>query len=257
MTERLCATDAYLATCEASVTAVTEGGVVLDRTVFYARGGGQPGDTGLLRWQGGEAVVTDTVSSREAGEVVHVLAEGVTAPAVGTSVTAEIDWPRRHRLMRTHTALHALSGVIFTTDVATTSTLATTWASAQPRQGYVSSIAVDPVSPLTAYATYSTYNFGTQIGHVFRTTNGGGGWTRIDLSLPDMPVHSVVVHPTRLDTLYIGTDLGVFVTTDGGASWMRENTGFANVVVEHLQIVGSRLFAFTHGRSAWSVLLAQ
>ena len=70
-----------------------------------------------------------------------------------------------------------------------------------------------------------------------------------------MPVHSVVVHPTQPDTLYIGTDLGVFVTTDGGASWMRENTGFANVITEHLEINNGRLFAFTHGRSAWSVRL--
>ena len=63
---------------------------------------------------------------------------------------------------------------------------------------------------------------------MFQTVDGGATWTRIDLTLPDMPVHSVVVHPTRASTLYIGTDLGVFVTTDGGGTWMRENTGFAN-----------------------------
>ena len=149
------------------------------------------------------------------------------------------------------------SGLIFTTGVATTATSATVWTVSQPRQGYVSSIAVDPADPLVAYATYSTYNFGTHAGHVFKTVNGGASWTRIDATLPDMPVHSVVVHPTRPDTLYIGTDLGVFVTLDGGGSWMRENTGFANVVTEHLQILGGRLFAFTHGRSAWSVALAE
>ena len=114
MTERLSATDAYLTTCDAIVTAVVDDGVVLDRTVFYARGGGQPGDTGIVRWAGGQAPVTDTVLSRETGDIVHVLAEGSDVPAVGTLVTAEIDWGRRHRLMRTHTALHALSGVIFT-----------------------------------------------------------------------------------------------------------------------------------------------
>ena len=91
---------------------------------------------------------------------------------------------------------------------------------------------------------------------MFKTVNGGATWVRIDLTLPDMPVHSVVAHPTRPDTLYIGTDLGVFVTTDAGASWMRENTGFANVIVEHLQITQGRLFAFTHGRSVFSVALA-
>ena len=147
------------------------------------------------------------------------------------------------------------SGRIFTTNTATTATSSTVWASAQPRQGYVSSIAVDPANPLIAYATYSTYNFGTHLGHVFKTVDGGGVWTRIDLTLPDMPVHSIVVHPTQPDTLYIGTDLGVFVTTDGGGSWMRENTGFANVITEHLELKGNRLYAFTHGRSVWNVTL--
>lgn len=149
----------------------------------------------------------------------------------------------------------ATSGLIFTTTAATTATSATVWQVRQPRRGYVSSIAVDPVNPQVAYATYSTYNFGTQLGHVFQTVDGGATWTRIDSTLPDMPVHSIVVHPTQSSTLYIGTDLGVFVTTDGGATWMRENTGFANVVTEHLEINNGRLFAFTHGRSAWSVPL--
>jgi misacylated tRNA(Ala) deacylase len=111
MTEELCSADAHLTTCDARLTAVTEEGVVLDRTVCYARGGGQPGDTGTLRWDGGEATVTDTVKSRESGDVVHVV-EGAT-PAVGTPVTVEIDWARRYTHMRTHTALHALSGIVF------------------------------------------------------------------------------------------------------------------------------------------------
>jgi misacylated tRNA(Ala) deacylase len=114
VTERLCSTDAYLTTCEATVTAVTDDGVILDRTVFYARGGGQPGDTGVLRWDGGEARVVDTVSSRETGDVLHVVEPDAPRAEIGQAVTGEIDWERRHRLMRTHTALHALSGVIFT-----------------------------------------------------------------------------------------------------------------------------------------------
>jgi photosystem II stability/assembly factor-like uncharacterized protein len=158
--------------------------------------------------------------------------------------------------MQNLTVAPAFTGRIYTTNVATTLTAPVTWASAQPRQGYVSSIGVDPTNPLIAYATYSTYNSGANVGHVFKTTNGGASWSRIDLSLPDMPVHSVVVHPTQPDTLYIGTDLGVFVTIDGGVNWMRENTGFANVVTEHLELNNGRLFAFTHGRSAWSVELA-
>jgi misacylated tRNA(Ala) deacylase len=104
--------DAYLATTGASVTGLADEGVVLDRTVFYPRGGGQPGDTGTIRWEGGEGRVGDTV--KRGADVLHVLEPGQPAPPVGTAVTAEVDWARRHRLMRTHTALHALSGIVFT-----------------------------------------------------------------------------------------------------------------------------------------------
>jgi misacylated tRNA(Ala) deacylase len=111
MTDDLFARDSYLKSCDANVIAVTDEGLVLDRTVFYARGGGQPGDTGVLRWDGGEVRVSDTFKSRETGELIHAV-EG-PPPAVGTSVAAEIDWDRRHVIMRTHTALHSLSGVVF------------------------------------------------------------------------------------------------------------------------------------------------
>lgn len=113
MTDALCATDSYLQECDAIVTGVRDEGVVLDRTVSYARGGGQPGDTGTLRWEGGEARVADTVKSRETGDLLHVLEEGATQPPLGAAVTISIDWDRRHELMRTHTALHALSGIVF------------------------------------------------------------------------------------------------------------------------------------------------
>ncbi len=109
MTEQLYSTDAYLRSCRATVTGVTAEGVELDRTVFYARGGGQPGDTGLLSWDGGAARVADTV--KQEGRLLHVI-DG-DPPAAGSSLTAEIDWDRRHLLMRTHTALHALSGIVF------------------------------------------------------------------------------------------------------------------------------------------------
>ncbi|MGE5225273.1 MAG: alanyl-tRNA editing protein [Planctomycetaceae bacterium] len=114
MTDDLYSRDAYLRACDATVLAVSEAGVVLDRTVSYARGGGQPGDTGVLRWDGGEARIADTVKSRETGEVVHVLEDGAVPPPVGAGVTCEIDWGRRHVLMRTHTALHSLSGIVYT-----------------------------------------------------------------------------------------------------------------------------------------------
>jgi misacylated tRNA(Ala) deacylase len=112
MTDRLSATDAYLASCEAVVLEVADEGVVLDRTVFYPRGGGQPGDSGTLAWDGGEVAVTDTFTSRETGKVLHGI-DGDPPPA-GTTVTVTIDWERRYLHMRTHTALHALSGVVFT-----------------------------------------------------------------------------------------------------------------------------------------------
>ncbi|HKZ75881.1 MAG TPA: alanyl-tRNA editing protein [Actinomycetota bacterium] len=109
MTEEICATDAYARTCDATVIAAGEDAVVLDRTVCYARSGGQPGDTGVLRWDGGETRVVDTV--KQGGTLRHLI--GGTPPPVGASVTAEIDWDRRHALMRTHTALHALSGIVW------------------------------------------------------------------------------------------------------------------------------------------------
>jgi len=112
MTDEIFSRDAYQASTEATVVEVRDDGLVLDRTVFYARGGGQPGDTGVLRWDGGDVRVADTVKS--AGDVLHVLEEGSVPPPVGTAVVAEIDWARRHTLMRTHTALHALSGIVFT-----------------------------------------------------------------------------------------------------------------------------------------------
>jgi misacylated tRNA(Ala) deacylase len=109
MTENLAAVDAYLRECDGRVIAIDDGGVVLDRTVFYARGGGQPGDTGSLTWGGGSATVIDTYYKD--GAHFHLL-EG-SPPSVGTDVHGEIDWERRYTLMRTHTALHVLSAIIF------------------------------------------------------------------------------------------------------------------------------------------------
>ena len=101
--------DAYLRAFTATVTAVDGSRVALDRTAFYATGGGQPHDTGRL---GGARVVE---VRKEGDEVWHTLAEGDGVPAVGEQVDGEIDWDRRHQLMRTHTALHILCGVIWHT----------------------------------------------------------------------------------------------------------------------------------------------
>ncbi|MCB1844288.1 MAG: alanyl-tRNA editing protein, partial [Halioglobus sp.] len=111
MTETLFREDAYLRDCAATVMEVIDGSAVLDRTVFYATGGGQPGDTGVLRWDGGEARVVDTRYG-DAGAIRHVLGADSDAPPEGVGVTAAVDWDRRYRHMRMHTALHLLGVVL-------------------------------------------------------------------------------------------------------------------------------------------------
>jgi misacylated tRNA(Ala) deacylase len=108
-TELLYATDAYLRSFDAWVLEVTPDGAVLDRTAFYPTGGGQPHDQGTLSWNGQS---TRVVEVRKSGpHVLHRL-EG-EPPPVGAEVHGEIDWERRYALMRHHTALHSMSGVIY------------------------------------------------------------------------------------------------------------------------------------------------
>ena len=117
-TELVFRTDPYAAACNATVTAITpRGGIVLDRTVFYPTGGGQPGDSGLLQLSdGSEIAITTTVKggAEDGGPdiVVHVPAEGSELPQPGTTVKATLDWKRRHSHMRVHTCLHLLSAVL-------------------------------------------------------------------------------------------------------------------------------------------------
>jgi misacylated tRNA(Ala) deacylase len=111
MTERLFLDQPTLDRMTAGVVATDAGGVVLDRTVFYARSGGQPGDIGVLRWNDAEAVVTDTIKG-DGETILHVLAPDAPVPPVGAEVEGVIDWDRRHRLMRMHTALHLLCSLI-------------------------------------------------------------------------------------------------------------------------------------------------
>lgn len=107
MTEELFREDAFARDCEATIVGLSDGGVLLDRTVFYSTGGGQPGDHGrLVAGDGTTFEVIDTVKTADG--IVHRLAEGATPPPVGTRLRAEIDWPRRHRLMRMHSAMHLL-----------------------------------------------------------------------------------------------------------------------------------------------------
>jgi misacylated tRNA(Ala) deacylase len=111
MTEKLFLDDPRLRTMTATVLVSGPEGIELDRTVFYARSGGQPGDVGVLRWDGGETVIADTVKG-EGEAVLHIPAPGATLPPVGAVVEGEIDWERRYPLMRMHTAMHLLCSVI-------------------------------------------------------------------------------------------------------------------------------------------------
>lgn len=111
-TEPLFMLDAYRRQAPARVSGHTaEGGVILDQSLFYATGGGQPGDSGRLSWGGGEMVVATTVKATK-GSIALVPVEGATQPPVGTEVMQYLDWDRRFAHMRVHTALHLLSVVI-------------------------------------------------------------------------------------------------------------------------------------------------
>jgi misacylated tRNA(Ala) deacylase len=111
MTERLFLDAPMQRQASATVVASGPDGVVLDRTLFYARGGGQPGDAGVLRWDGGEALVSEAVKGE--GEAIrHLVAADAELPAPGTVVELELDWPRRWAHMRMHTAMHLLCVVL-------------------------------------------------------------------------------------------------------------------------------------------------
>jgi misacylated tRNA(Ala) deacylase len=111
MADLLFREDPYLKACEATVVAVHENAVELDRTVFYPMGGGQAGDTGKMRGLLGDLRVVDTRKGATPDSVLHLLEPG-TAPAVGAKVDLALDWERRHRLMRLHTALHLLCAAV-------------------------------------------------------------------------------------------------------------------------------------------------
>jgi misacylated tRNA(Ala) deacylase len=118
MYRQLAYEDAYLRAVDARVMALEPGVdssgalVTLDQTAFYPGGGGQPADRGWLTGPNGETWVV-TTARKQGGEIVHELVAGAEAPPVGAVVTAEVEWMRRHTLMRTHTALHVLCGVVW------------------------------------------------------------------------------------------------------------------------------------------------
>lgn len=112
MTHMLFRDDAYAREAEAVVTGHTaEGGIILDQTLFYPTGGGQPGDSGHISWQGGALTIATAVKG-EGEDIVLVPSEPRALPHVGTRITQSLDWDRRYAHMRVHTALHLLSVIM-------------------------------------------------------------------------------------------------------------------------------------------------
>ena len=113
MTETLYRADAYLKDCEAKVLGLNErGGIILDRTVFYASAGGQPGDVGAIEIAGRRCPIATAVWEPDKTTIVHVPTAGAAPPAVGETVRVVLDWDKRHRHMRMHTALHLLCSLV-------------------------------------------------------------------------------------------------------------------------------------------------
>jgi len=112
MTEELFREDAYLKSCEARVVAVSDAGIELDRTVCYPSAGGQPGDIGILHTSAGDVALIDTLKGEGPGVILHVPADGSPLPGVGDQVNVELDWDRRYKHMRMHTALHLLCALV-------------------------------------------------------------------------------------------------------------------------------------------------
>lgn len=124
---------------------------------------------------------------------------------------------------------------------------------------WITRVAFDPSNAAIGYVTVSGFKWAETQPHVFRTTNFGAAWTDLSANLPEAPVNDLVVDPTAVSTLFVGTDFGVFRTTDTGGSWHSLGTGLPNVVVADLELHAPTrtLFAGTFGRSMWAFDLAQ
>lgn len=151
-------------------------------------------------------------------------------------------------------------GLVYRQSAALSADGATPWPASRPRSGFVSWLAFDPRDSDIVYATYA--GFGGD--HVWKSADGGINWVSLDgrgdTSLPDIPVHAVLVNPEDGQSLFLATDLGVLVSHDGGLNWGVEITGFPNTVTESISRLErgqgeSALFAFTHGRGAWRAIL--
>jgi misacylated tRNA(Ala) deacylase len=112
MTKELFREDGYLKQCTAIVTGIQDGHIIVDQTVFYPVGGGQPGDSGMMRRpDNSEIKIINTIKDRESGEILHQV-EGDTLPEMGEQLALTIDWDRRYQIMRLHSCMHMLCAVI-------------------------------------------------------------------------------------------------------------------------------------------------
>ena len=110
MTREVFREDSYARECRATVTQSADNYVCTDKTIFYPLGGGQPGDTGVLTWSDGAAAIIDT--RYVDGDIAHLLEEGAALPPVGVEISMTLDWDRRYRHMRMHTAMHLLGSIL-------------------------------------------------------------------------------------------------------------------------------------------------
>ena len=113
MTIELFRENSYLKECEATIVNINDrGGIILDKTVFYPTGGGQPGDSGILETSRGSIQIATTVKDKETGEIIHVPGEAQPVPSINDNIKAKLDWERRYQHMRMHTALHLLCAAV-------------------------------------------------------------------------------------------------------------------------------------------------
>lgn len=243
------------ATFSSAISGITE---PTDNFLFIAPFTMDPADPERL-WIGGSFVWRTSNGGRIWERASVSLATGCTDRRTACPITAIAVAPSDpNRVL-----VGLRDGRIFRNSAAGDANSETTWPSAQPRVGVATWIAFDPTNADVAYAVYGSFNSVPADKHIYKTTDGGSTWTAIDGSgdtaIPDIPVHSILIDPRKTDTLYIGTDLGVFVSLDSGASWSKEDTGFPNTVVESMSLErqgeGALLVAFTRGRGAWKVFL--
>jgi len=124
---------------------------------------------------------------------------------------------------------------------------------------WVTAVATDPINPATAYAVFSGYRFGENIGHIYKTMDNGESWEDISGDLPDVPLNAVIINPTNTDQLFVASDIGVFETLDGGNSWVLLSNDFPNVPVTDLDYhePTNTLVAATYGRGLYRYELSE